>query len=519
VTERAAAEQRETSAGAARAAGVLRLGEDGHEEGASVRKLATGIRGFDHVAMGGLPARRATVVAGQAGSAKTVFAAQFLAEGVRRGQPGVFVTLEEPAHDLRANLRTLGCDLTAWEEVGDWRFVDASPLARTDAPQGHAPYSMETLAAQIGHAVDATGAERLALDSLNAVLSLQEDVVVARQQLRSLIASLRGMGLTVVLTVETPGDPGGTLSRYGVEEFVADNVVLLRNVREGSFRRRTVEVLKMRGAMHHKGDVGFTVVPGQGLVVLPITAPQQDPQTGSERVSSGNAGLDRLTHGGLLRGSSTLVSGPTGTGKTLLATQFAAEGSRLGECALVVAYEETPEQVRANCRALGHDVAAYEEQGLLSIVSLYPEVASLDDHLVEIRALVERLQPSRLTIDSLTALERLGSSHAYREFVIALTSFVKTLGLASVMTAGSSQLVGATSVTESHISGLIDTIVLLRHVEHESALKRGLLVLKMRGSSHEHQIRELSVQDGHLVVGEPFAGLGGVLSGQPVVRG
>ena len=521
MTERpdAAAGSQATSAGTARAAGVLRLGEDGHEEGASVRKVATGIRGFEHVSMGGLPARRATVVAGQAGSAKTVFAAQFLAEGVRRGQPGVFVTLEEPAQDLRANLLTLGCDLTSWEQAGDWRFVDASPLTRADAAQGHAPYSMETLAAQIGHAVDATGAERLALDSLNAVLAMQEDVVAARQLLRSLIASLRAMGLTVVLTVETPGDPGGTLSRYGVEEFVADNVVLLRNVREGSYRRRTLEVLKMRGAMHHKGDVGFTVVPGQGLVVLPITAPHQDPQAGSERVPSGNAGLDRMTHGGLLRGSSALLSGPTGTGKTLLATQFAAAGARAGERALVVAYEETPEQVRANGRALGHDFAAYEEQGLLDIVSLYPEVASLDDHLVEIRDLVERLQPERLVLDSLSALERLGSGVAYREFVISITSFIKTVGLASVMTAASSQVVGATSVTESHISGLIDTIVLLRHVEHESSLKRGILVLKMRGSSHDHQIRELLVRDGDLVVGEPFAGLGGVLSGQPSVRG
>jgi circadian clock protein KaiC len=520
VTERpdAAAGSQATSAGAARAAGVLRLGGDGHEEGASVRKLATGIRGFDHVSMGGLPARRATVVAGQAGSAKTVFAAQFLAEGVRRGQPGVFVTLEEPAQDLRANLLTLGCSLTSWERDGDWRFVDASPLARADAPQGHAPYSMDTLAAQIGHAVDATGAERLVLDSLNAVLSMQEDVVAARQLLRSLIASLRAMGLTVVLTVETPGEPGGMLSRYGVEEFVADNVVLLRNVREGGYRRRTLEVLKMRGAMHHKGDVGFTVVPGQGLVVLPITAPHQDPQAGGERVSSGNAGLDRMTHGGLLRGSSSLLSGPTGTGKTLLATQFAAEGAASGERVLVIAYEETPEQVLANGRALGHDFAAYEEQGLLDIVSLYPEVASLDDHLVEIRDLVERRQPARVVLDSLSALERLGSGVAYREFVISITSFIKTVGIASVMTAASSQLVGATSITESHISGLIDTIVLLRHVEHESSLKRGILVLKMRGSSHDHQIRELVVRDGDLVVGEPFAGLGGVLTGQPVVR-
>ena len=167
----------------------------------------------------------------------------------------------------------------------------------------------------------------------------------------------------------------------------------------------------------------------------------------------------------------------------------------------------------------GTTSAAYEEQGLLSIVSLYPEVASLDDHLVEIRDLVERLQPTRLTIDSLSSLERLGSDVAYREFIISITSFIKTVGLASVMTAASAQLVGATSVTESHISGLIDTIVLLRHVEHESSLKRGILVLKMRGSSHEHQIRELSVQDGDLVVGAPFGGLGGVLTGQPSLRG
>ena len=492
------------------------LGDDGHARGGSIAKTPTGIEGFDHIAMGGLPERRATVVAGQAGSAKTIFAAQFLAEGVRRGEPGIFVTLEEPAADHRANLSTLGWDVTAWEAAGDWRFVDASPLVRVSGAEERAVYSMETLAAQIGHAVDATGAQRLVLDSLNAVLSLHEDIATARQLLRRLIASLRAMGLTVVLTVETPGDPGGALSRYGVEEFVADNVVLLRNVREGTFRRRTVEVLKMRGAMHHKGDVGFTIVPGRGLVVLPVTAPQSSVGPGDERVSSGNPGLDELMHGGLMRGSSTLLSGPSGTGKTLLVTQFAAAGAARGEKVLLVAYEESPEQVRRNGAAFGHDFAAYEEQGLLTVVSHYPEVASLDDHLVEIRTLVEQLEPARLVIDSLSALTRLGSSHAYREFVIGITSFVRTIGVASVLTSSSAQLFGGTSVTESHISGLIDSIVVLRRVETDSSLKHSILVLKMRGSSHEHQIRELRIGNGALEVGEPFTGLGGVLTGQPV---
>ena len=504
----------DTPAASARLRGALHLGSDGQDAGASVLKLPTGIAGFDHVAMGGLPARRATVVAGQAGSAKTVFAAQFLAEGVRRGEPGVFVTLEEPAKDLRANLRTLGWDVETWEKQTDWRFVDASPLARGDEMHPRAHYSVETLAAQIGHAVDATGAQRLALDSLNGVLALHDDAVSARQQLRALISALRGMGLTIVLTVETPGDPGGTLSRYGVEEFVADNVVLLRNVREGSFRRRTVEVLKMRGAMHRKGDVGFTVVPGEGLVVLPVTAPHQSLQVDSTKVSTGHPGLDDLMHGGVLRGASTLLTGPTGTGKTLLATQFAADGANTGERVLLMAYEENRAQVFRNGASFGHDFQAMEEQGLLSVVPLYPEVASLDDHLVEIRDLVTRLQPSRLVIDSLSALQRLGSPAAYREFVIGVTSFVRTVGIATFMTASSPHLVGGTSVTESHISGLIDAIVVLRHVEVGSTLKRGILVLKMRGSSHEHQIRELIIGADRIEVGEAFSGLEGILMGQ-----
>jgi circadian clock protein KaiC len=503
----------DSQAAAARGAGRLILGQDGYSSGAAVPKLPTGISGFDHVAMGGLPSRRATVVAGQSGSAKTLFAAQFLAEGIRLGQPGVFVTLEEPAADLRANLSTLGWDVEQWEADGDWRFVDASPLITASEPH----IDVDTLAAQIGHAVDATGADRLALDSVSAVLSLQPDATVARLMLRRLVASLRRMGLTIVLTLETPGDPGGALSAYGVEEFVADNVVLLRNVRESGFRRRTVEVLKMRGAMHHKGDVPFTVVPGRGLVVLPVTSPHDQPNPGLQRVSSGNAGLDELTHGGLFRASSTLISGPTGTGKTLLSTQLAGAGAAQGETVLVMAYEESREQVLANGRTTGHDFAAYEEQGLLHLVTVYPEVASLDDHLVEIRELVERLQPTRVVIDSLSALERLGSQQSYRTFLIGLTSFVRTAGVALVLTATTSQLLGGSSVTESHTSGLIDTIMVLRHVETGSELRRGVVVLRMRGSSHEHQIRELRVGPSGIEIGRPFLGLGGVLTGAPVL--
>ena len=506
-----------SEAGQARRAGLLLLGQDGHEAGASVPKLPTGIPGFDHVTMGGLPAGRATVVAGQAGSAKTVFAGQFLAEGIRRGEPGVFVTLEEPAADLRANLRTLGWDTTGWEQAGDWRFVDASPVVGSSGEV--APYSAETLVAQIGHSVDATAAQRVVIDSLTAVLSLQEEDRGVRQLVRTLVSRLRAAGLTIVLTVETPGDPGGALSRYGIEEFVADSVVLLRNVREGSFRRRTVEVLKMRGAMHHKGDVPFTVVPGQGLVVLPVRAPAVGAGAPAERVAMGIEGLDRMLSGGLFPGSCCLLSGPTGTGKTLMATEFLAAGCARGERGVLFAYEETRDQVLRNARGWGHDFEQYERDGLLTIVAVYPEVASLDDHLVEIRAVIDQVGPSRIAIDSLSALERLGSPQSYRALVVGVTSYVKEIGVVSVLTASSPHLLGGVSVTDSHVSGLIDVIVLLRYVEAASAVRRGISVLKMRGSAHDSVIREYLIEDGTgIAVGGPFEGPSDILTGGSAER-
>lgn len=491
----------------ARAADAVVLGDQdtlGTRGGRSVPKIETGIPGFDAVTMGGIPRRRATVLAGQAGSGKTVFAAQFLAEGVRRGQPGVFVTLEEPAADLRANMGTLGWDVAAWEATQDFAIVDASPLIRDDGAL--ASYNFDTLAAQIGHAVDLTGAERLVLDSLNTVLAFEESVAVARQKLRRLISSLRGMGLTVLLTVETPDDPGVTLSRFGIEEFVADSVVLLRHIHEGKVRRRSVEVLKMRGAMHRKGDFGFTVLPGQGVVVLPQAVIQYGQETEPRRVSSGNAGLDELTGGGFFHDSIVLVNGPTGTGKTLTGTQFLDAGARAGERVLLLSYEESPGQLFRNAAALGIDLVAHQEAGLLKVVALYPEVASLDDHLVEIMDVVDTFQPTRIVVDSLSSLERIGSSATYREFVIGLAAFVKQEEITMLVTLSTSSLLGGATQSEGHISTLTDAIVLLRYVRAEGKVDRALTLLKMRGSAHDSSIRGYTISAGGMQIGAAYDG-------------
>lgn len=501
------------AAPASRSGGAPALGEDGGEVGGSIPKLETGIPGFDIVTMGGLPQGRATVLAGQAGSAKTVFAGQFLAEGVRRGQPGVFVSLEEPASDLRANLQTLGHDIAVWEAAQDWRFVDASPLVQLgSASPAVEPYRLETLAAQISHAVDATGARRLVLDSLNAVLALHDDPVTARQLLRALISSMRALGLTIVLTVETSHDPARALSSYGIEEFVADNVVLLHNIREGRVRRRTVEVLKMRGAMHHKGEASFTVLPGRGVVVLPTSHRTRLMGATVRRITSGNEGLDAMLHGGLQDASVALVAGPTGTGKTLLATEFLAGACEAGQRGLLLAYEESHDQVLRNAAGWGRDFAGYEERDVLRVSTLSPDAASLDDHLVEIQDVVARYGPTRVAVDSLSSLERLGTSESYREFATRLTSFLKHEQIATLITLASAGLPSQATVSEAHITALADAIVLLRHVEVDSTMRRAVAVLKLRGSAHEDRIRSFTIGGCGMQVGEPFTGVASVIS-------
>jgi circadian clock protein KaiC len=478
-----------------------------------VPKLATGIPGFDHVTMGGLPRGRTTLVIGPAGSAKTVFAGQFLAEGIHRGQAGVFVTFEEPASDLRANLATLGWDVAGWEARDLWRFIDASPVPGTEQIEV-GDYNFAGLVARIGHAVDQTTAERVVIDSVGAVFGQFADATRVRSQLHRLASELRRMGLTVIITAESAAPTSGTLSRHGIEEFVADNVVILRNSLEDEKRRRTIEVLKLRGAMHRKGEYPFTVLPGQGVVVIPLSGMVLDQGSTDTRITTGNAVLDEMTSGGFFRDSIVLASGATGTGKTLMVTEFMGSGCELGERCLFFAFEESRDQIFRNARGWGRDFAKYERDGQLRLLATYPEVASLEDHLVEIKNEIDEFRPHRIAIDSLSALERIGTMKGFREFIIGLTSFVKAQQVAGLFTATTGALLGGASITEGHISTLTDAIVLLRYVETYGEVRRGLTVLKMRGSKHDRDIREFKIDQAGMHIGEPFRNVAGILTGQ-----
>ena len=479
----------------------------------SIEKLATGIPGFDLIAGGGLPKGRTALISGTAGSAKTVFASQFLAEGiVQAGENGVFVTFEESPDNIRRNMLGFGWNIQQWEADGNWAFVDASPHSDDDAVVTGS-YDFGALLARIEHAVRKVDAKRLSIDSLGAVFTQFSDASIVRRELFRIAVALRNIGVTSVLTAERR-EEYGEIARYGVEEFVADNVIILRNVLEQETRRRTVEILKFRGTNHQKGEFPFTVLPNEGIIAIPLSAMELTQKSSDKRVTSGIPELDDMCCGGFFRDSVILVSGATGTGKTLMSTQFAGGVNGGGERSLLFAFEESHDQLTRNAIGWGIDFQRAEEEGRLKVVCAYPESAPLEDHLIMMRAEIEAFKPTRVGVDSLSALERVSTIKSFREFVIGLVSFIKEKEVVGVFTATTTTLMGGTSVTEAHISTITDSIVLLRYVEMYGEMRRGITVLKMRGSMHDKQIREFNIDAEGMHIGNPFRNVTGILSGR-----
>ena len=481
----------------------------------AVRKIPTGISSFDLIARGGLPERRTTLISGTAGSGKTVFAMQFLVAGIRTtGDAGVFVTFEESAADIRSNMRNFGWDLERWEREGKLAFVDASPDPSVETIESGA-FDLGALLARVENAIKRVGAKRVAVDSLGAVFTQFADQSLVRRELFRIAWALKAAGMTAILTAERT-DEYGPVARFGVEEFIADNVVVLRNGLEDENRRRTIEIIKFRGTDHQKGEVPFTIVPGEGFVVLPLSAMQLKQKSSDLRISSGNEELDQMCGGGFFRDSVILASGATGTGKTLLVAEFLRGGAEAGERSLLVAFEESRDQLFRNAIGWGVDLEKMEREGKLRLICDYPEVNGLEDWLLAIQREVAAFKPTRLALDSLSALERVGSAKAFREFVIGLTSFVKHQEITGLMTSTTPTLMGGASITEGHISTLTDSIVLLRYVEMFGEMKRGVTVLKMRGSPHDKGIREFTIDREGMHVGQPFRNVTGILAGTPV---
>jgi circadian clock protein KaiC len=478
----------------------------------TIEKLPTGIPGFDFVGHGGLPLNRATLIAGTAGSAKTIFVTHFLVGGIERGEGAVFVTFEDSPADIRKNMQGFGWDIARWEKENQWAFVDISPEPAESTPVVGA-YDLGGMISRVEHAVRKTNAKRVALDSLSALFVQFPDRRLIRNELYQMVTALKRLGATVVFTAERTEDYG-SITPSGVEEFVADNVIILRNLLVDERRRRTMEVLKFRGASHERGEVPFTIME-RGLIVIPLTAQRLTQESSTKRVTSGVKELDKMCGGGFFRDSIVLISGATGTGKTLLTTQFLNGGFKSDERALLFAFEESRDQLYRNAAAWGMEFDKAEKRGRLRVVNQYPHAMPMEDHLVRMRDIIEELQPNRVAVDSLSALERVFSLRSFREFVISLTSLLKEKRITGLFTSTTPSLMGGGSVTEKHISTLTDSIVLLRYVEVGGEMHRSINVLKMRGSEHDNRLREYHIDGKGMHIGEPFRHISGILAGAP----
>ncbi len=478
-------------------------------------RLTTGIAGFDQIADGGLPENRSTLVAGTAGSGKTVLALQFLLAGVRGfEQPGVFVTFEETPQDLMHNVSSFGWDLEGLVKCGKIAVVDATPEPGLETV-AIGMYDLTALLARIESAVRRVNAKRVILDAVGALFPQLSDAGVVRRELHRILAGLRQLGVTTLVTLERTEEDGG-VGRFGVEEFVADNVILLRNRLEHEKRRRTIEILKFRGALHQKGEYPYTIDPEDGVTIMPLSATELKQRSSNIRVSSGVEELDKMCGGGMYRDSIILVSGATGTGKTLTVTQYVKAAINAGERVLLFGAEESSQQLSRNAASWGVDFDQAMKDGLLHIICRYPEVMGLEDHLIQIKRDIRDFKPHRVAVDSMSAFERVSTGKSFREFVIGLTSHIKHLEVTGLFTNTTSMLIGGELITETHISTITDTIILLRYVELHGEMRRGLTVLKMRGTWHEKDIREYVIDSTGMHLREPFRGVHGILSGQPI---
>jgi len=477
-----------------------------------VHKIRTMIEGFDDISHGGLPVGRTTIVSGTSGTGKTLLAVQFLYNGISHfDEAGVFVTFEESPTDIIKNAYSIGWDLQKLISEGKLFILDASPDPEGQEVVGH--FDLSALIERIQYAIRKYKAKRVSIDSVTAVFQQYDAASVVRREIFRLVARLKQIGVTTIMTTERV-DEYGPVARFGVEEFVSDNVVIVRNVLEGERRRRTMEILKLRGTTHMKGEYPFTIT-NQGINIFPLGAMRLTQRSSNVRVSSGVKTLDEMCGGGFFKDSIILATGATGTGKTLLVSKFLQQGCRTGERTILFAYEESRAQLSRNAYSWGIDFEELEQQGLLKILCTYPESSGLEDHLQIIKSEIADFKPSRIAIDSLSALARGVSNNAFRQFVIGVTGYAKQEEITGFFTNTSDQFMGSNSITDSHISTITDTILMLQYVEIRGEMARAINVFKMRGSWHDKAIREYTITKDGAEITDSFRNYERIISGSP----
>ena len=475
---------------------------------ARLPKSPTGIDGFDQITQGGLPAGRPTLVCGGAGCGKTLFALSFLVHGATRfDEPGVYMSFEESTDELAQNVASLGFDLPGLIEkkkiVLDHVRIERSEIEETG------DYNLEGLFIRLGFAIDSIGARRVVLDTLESLFSGLANESIIRAELRRLFRWLKDRGVTAVITGERGG---GTLTRQGLEEYVSDAVILLDHRVTEQVSTRRLRIVKYRGSAHGTNEYPF-LIDEEGIAVLPVTSIGLTHAAPSERISTGVARLDTMLGGqGYFRGSTILVSGTAGAGKSSVSAHFVDAACRRGERCLAFEFEESPQQVVRNMRSIGIDLQPWVDRGLLEFQAARPSVHGLEMHLSRMHRAIERFRPRVVVLDPVSSLISVATQGDVQATLTRLVDYLKMQGVTALLT---SLTHGRTELeqTDVEISSIVDTWLLLVTLESSGERNRGLYVLKSRGMGHSNQIREFLLTDHGVELVDVYAGPSGVVTG------
>ena len=474
----------------------------------TLSKAPTGIAGLDEITGGGFPRGRPTLVCGSAGCGKTLLAMEFLVRGVTQfGEPGVFMAFEETSEELTQNVRSLGFDLDDLAEqkklAVDFVRVERNEIAETGE------YDLEGLFVRLGYAIDSVGAKRVVLDTIETLFGGLSNFAIVRGELRRLFRWLKDKGVTAVITGES-GD--GTLTRHGLEEYVSDCVIQLDHRVTEQVSTRRLRIVKYRGTTHGTNEYPF-LIDKDGISVLPVTSLGLQHEVSAERVSSGVPRLDTMLGGkGYFRGSTVLVSGTAGSGKTSLAAHFAAAACQRGERCLHLTFEESPGQLLRNMRSIGIELEPWVKKGLLQFHASRASIHGLEMHLASIHKLVREFQPRVVIMDPVGSMVAAGTRRDATVMLTRLIDFLKIQEITALLTdltSGDQAL----EKTDVDISSLVDTWLLLRDLELGGERNRVMYVLKSRGMAHSNQMREFLLTNRGVELQDVYIGAEGVLTG------
>lgn len=476
-------------------------------ENRQLPKTATGITGFDDITLGGLPAGRPTLLCGAAGCGKTLFAITFLVEGATRfDEPGVFMSFEETAPDIAANVASLGYDVPGLIDRKKL-LVDHVQIERSEIEEA-GEYDLGGLFVRLGYAIDSIGAKRVVLDTVESLFAGLSNEGILRAELRRLFTWLKEKGVTAIITAER-GE--GQLTRQGLEEYVSDCVVLLDNRVQDQITTRRLRVVKYRGSAHGTNEYPF-LIDDHGISVLPITSAGLDYEVSDEPVPTGIEGLDAmLSTGGYYRGSSILISGVAGTGKTTFSATFADSVCDHGERCLYFAFEESPHQIVRNVRSVGIDLQRHIDSGLLRFEAARPSFYGFEMHLTRMHRDLEQFRPAAVVVDPISAFR--GPSAEIHAALLRIADMLKARHITAVFTTLAPADERLMTDADRGVSSLMDTWISLIDIEANGERNRGLYVLKSRGMNNSNQIREYLITDGGIKLREMYLGPAGMLTG------